>query len=247
MAFPLSREVSILSDPESVAQEAAILFSATARRAIASTGRFTVALSGGSSPLRFFSLLASDYRNQVSWQEVHFFWVDERCVPPDQNQSNFKAANKLLLIPLSFPERNIHRIRGELPPQEAASEYEQDLRNFFGDKLPLFDLLILGIGEDCHTASLFPDAPSLREKAHSAIAVYAQHLDSWRVTLTLPALNNSALALFLATGKGKAKAVAEAVSGKTAETCPAGLVKPSYGKLRWLLDLEAASGLNLRR
>ena len=151
-----------------------------------------------------------EYRNQVHWHSVHFFWVDERCVPKEHEESNFKTAFDALLSKVPIPDENIHRIRGEEDPERGARDYEEDVRKFFGmSGLPMFDLVILGMGEDGHTASLFPGSKSLEEAIRLAVPVYLEKPNWNRITLTLPVLNNAAQIIFLVAGRSKAAVLSE--------------------------------------
>ena len=210
-----------------------------------SKGRFTLAVSGGSTPLSLFELLGTSFRKDIDWGRTGIFWVDERCVPPDDKDSNYKGAYDALLSRVDIPSENVHRIRGEMPPEEGAREYEKELLRCFGSAgLPEFDLVILGVGEDGHTASLFPDAASLSEKKRLAIPVYAGKLQSWRITLTLPVLNNAATILFLVTGQKKAGILREIYEDrKKGPKYPASLIQPVRGEAIWLVDREASSQL----
>lgn len=233
--------IQVLPDIDAVSHEAAKLFITTADRCVSAHGRFAVAVSGGSTPGRFFSLLGSDiYAGMVDWSRVHFFWVDERCVRKKDKESNFRGAWDSLLSQISIPESNIHRIKGEKTPEDGAQEYEYELTRFFGaDTLPAFDLIFLGMGEDGHTASLFPASDSLKEAEKLAVPVYIEKLKSWRVTLTLPILNNAHSIAFLVTGKNKADVLKE-ILDKKSKKYPAGLIKPNNGSLIWLVDKDAA-------
>lgn len=232
--------VRVLPDINGVSREAANIFIAAAGKYISSQGRFTVAISGGSTPLNFFSLLGSKmYAGKAEWSRVHFFWVDERCVPKDDRESNFKGAWDSLLSQIPIPETNIHRVKGELLPDDGAAECERELKGFFGAGVPEFDLVLLGMGEDGHTASLFPASGSLKEAEKLAVPVYVEKLKSWRVTLTLPVLNNAHSIVILVTGKNKADVLKE-ILDKKSEKYPAGLIKPNNGSLIWLVDKDAA-------
>ncbi len=154
-------QIEVYPDADALATQAAREFSELAENAIAACGRFTVALSGGSTPKRMFQQLAAMV---LDWRHIHLFWVDERCVPPDHPDSNYGMTAEVLLNNIKIPSENIHRIQGELPPEQAALVYEKELRDFFEEKLPVFDLILLGLGSDGHTASLFPGSPALQEK-----------------------------------------------------------------------------------
>lgn len=232
-------------DPQDLAREAAQRFTSLAREAAASRGRFSVALSGGSTPGALYRLLAREpYQGQIPWEQVHLFWGDERCVPPNDPGSNFRLASDLLIDQVPIPTANIHRVRGELEPDAAARSYEQDLDDYFCGPRTRFDLVLLGVGGDGHTASLFPGSPSLRETGRLALAVEAHYGDrpSSRVTLTLPAINSSRHIWFLVTGGSKASIVQAVLEGEGGDL-PAQQICPTAGVLTWLLDAGAASQL----
>lgn len=235
-------DIFFLPDSETVGLRAASIFMDLAKIAVAARGRFSVALSGGRTPLKLFGQLGVAYARDIRWDRTDIFWVDERCVPPYHEDSNYKGANDALLSPLDIPPENIHRIRGEMPPEEGAREYEKELRRCFGEQgLPAFDLVILGVGEDGHTASLFPDAVSLAERERLAIPVYVEKLKSWRITLTLPVLNNASDILFLVTGLKKSRIMQELLgSGANSRKYPAGLIRPVHANVTWLVDEEAS-------
>lgn len=241
----MNETVRICTDNDALSHEAASLFIEHAKNAIAERGRFLIAISGGSTPLRLFSLLGNDYVDQAEWKHIHVFWTDERCVPKDEEQSNFKHAYDLWLSKVPLPEANIHRIGGEHDSEHGARRYEEEIRSVFGvSGLPEFDLILLGMGEDGHTASLFPDSNSLNETSRLSIPVYVENLRSWRVTLTLPVLNSALNCIFLVSGTAKAPVLAEILeSAEKRASYPAGLVKPVSGALTWLIDEEASSGL----
>jgi 6-phosphogluconolactonase len=244
METALSRNVRVLSDAEGVAHTGAQLFKSAAAVAISSRGRFSVALSGGSTPHRLYRMLGSAYRKRITWEQVHIFWSDERCVPADHEQSNFRQACEELISRIDIPDNNIHRIRGELTPEEAAKEYENALKKHFEtDGMPRFDLVLLGIGEDGHTASLFPGAETLSETERLAVPARSSQAGNWRVTLSLPVLNSAALVVFLVTGKTKAGIINEILSKGNKDPYPAAAVSPHHGRIIWLLDEDAASGI----
>ena len=244
METALSSNVRILPDAEAIAHIAARIFQSAAAVAIASRGRFSVALSGGSSPQRLYRMLGSAYRANIRWDLTHIFWSDERCVPADHAQSNFRLANEELISRISMPAGNIHRMRGELPPEEAAREYELDLRTHFGvDGIPKFDLILLGMGSDGHAASLFPGAETLSEMERLAVPAYAASVGNWRITLTVPVLNSASLVVFLVTGRTKAEIVTEILAKGKRDPYPAGAISPQHGRIVWLLDHDAAAGL----
>ena len=209
-------------------------------------GRFSVALSGGTAPREAYALLAEEpFRSRVPWGAVHLFWGDERCVPPRHPRSNFGMAWAAFVRKVPIPPENVHRMRGELPPREGASEYARELEAFFGPGTPRFDLIHLGVGPDAHTASLFPFAEkTLRERERAVVPALHLSDGEWRITLTLPVLNAAARVEFLATGKGKAKVVRSVIGGPLDPfRLPAQLVRPRDGELAWVLDEGAAAGL----
>jgi 6-phosphogluconolactonase len=238
-------DVRMFEDHGSLSHAAARLFVEVGKIAVASQGRFVVALSGGSTPRQFYALLGSSlYRNSVDWHCVHVFWADERCVPPDHRESNFKLAYDTLLSATSIPEINIHRVKGEDGPEKAAREYEQDIENYFGHDKPVFDLIILGVGKDGHTASIFPGSTTVHETARIAVPVLLDKPGVSRVTLTLPVINHASHVLVLASGKDKAEVVQEVLAGENLNQYPAGLVHPENGRLTWFVDREAAASLD---
>jgi 6-phosphogluconolactonase len=240
------REIIVCKDGDELNRKAAAQFIALASDAIARSGRFAVALSGGSTPKALYSLLAApDFSDRVAWPRVHLFWGDERCVPPDHPDSNFRMVRENLLARIQIPPANIHRIMGEKEPRQAASAYEAELKNFFGaGALSRFDLIFLGLGDDGHTASLFPGSAALAETENLIAAVYVEKLRSHRLTLTLPVINAAAQVAFLVSGKSKA-AIVRAVLDSDADSAryPAAMVRPSDGQLTWLITADAAEDL----
>ena len=234
--------VSVFDDLEALSRAAAEVFLSVASDAIALRGRFSVALSGGSTPRRLYTLLASSaYQNRVAWPHVHLFWADERCVPPDHRASNFKLLSDTLLQRVFVPGKNIHRMRGEADAEEAARDYESQLSHFFGSSaLPAFDLIMLGVGEDGHTASLFPGSQAVREEKHMVVPVYLDKPNFNRITLTLPVINHASRVFFLAAGKAKAGVIHHVLDEGNSREYPAGLVCPEAGTITWFLDQEAA-------
>lgn len=239
-------EIVETPDAESLAEFAARAFLHAVQAAMQNHGRFSVVLSGGSTPQKMYIRLSQPpYIEQVDWNRVFFFWGDERCVPPDHAESNFGAARKALLDVAPIPNVNIHRIPGELAPELSAGLYEQDLRDFFGGQdPPHLDLILLGLGEDGHTASLFPGSPALHEVEHWTAAV--MHADGPpplvpRVTLTLPVLNAAHEIIFLVSGENKASILARVLSlpSPPGDIYPAQLVRPVSGRVTWLADRAA--------
>lgn len=245
MKTGVEQEIRIFADFEALSRAATELFVSLSQDAVSSGKRFTVALSGGSTPRRFFSLLSSSpYQEKIQWSSTHFFWADERCVPKEAPESNYHLAQSEFLSNVPVPEENIHRIMGENNPEQAAREYEDCLRKFFANHpIPVFDLIVLGVGADGHTASLFPGSVVIREQMRLAVPVYAASPKPSRVTLTLPVLNNAACVLFLASWRTKAAVLHEILEDGNPKRYPAGLVRPVHGRLTWLIDREAASML----
>ena len=238
-------DVVLVLDREGLALEAARRFAISCAEAVRRTGRFTVALSGGSSPVSLYTTLASGaYRSKINWSAVHVFWGDERCVPPDHVESNYKLAYDTLLKHVPIPTDQIHRMRGEdSNPEAAAIEYEKTLRTTFQlapNEWPCFDLVLLGMGADGHTASLFPGSPFLRETKRLVAACDAPSRHQHRLTLTLPLINNARTVMFLVAGKGKEGVLTRVLQEKNpTDPLPAQLVRPSDGRRIWLIDEES--------
>ncbi len=211
-----------------------------AERAIADHGSFSIALSGGKTPESLYALLASKpYLPRVNWAKVHVYFGDERMVPPDSDQSNFRMADRALLAHVPIPKTQIYRIRGEIDPQQAAKEYGELLKAQFGDGG--MDLILLGMGDDGHTASLFPGTEALAEKKHRMAANFVPKLSAWRATMTAPFINRAATVMILVAGKEKSKRVQEVLEGaKDPQRLPIQLIEPENGTLVWLLDAGAA-------
>jgi 6-phosphogluconolactonase len=235
-------EVSVFDDLEHLSHSAAELFHTLAMTTIASKGRFVAALSGGSTPRRLYTLLGSTpYKNIIDWRRIHLFWADERCVPSDHPDSNYKLLRDTLLIHVPLLESNIHRVQGEADPDQAAHDYEQNIKVFFGtNAIPTFDLILLGVGEDGHTASLFPESPAIYQRERFAVPVYFEKPQLNRVTLTLPIINHAAHVLFLAAGRAKASSLHNILNQGNSRKNPAGLVRPEDGIVSWFIDREAA-------
>ena len=203
----------------------------------------SLVLSGGETPRRVYQLLGSDsFRRLVAWDRVQFFFGDERMVSPDHPDSNYGMARRELFDHLSIPAKNIHRIKGEFAPEKAALEYADELHSIYQKTIPRFDCIMLGIGEDGHTASLFPGTDALNEKRRSTAALFVPRLKTWRVSLTFPVINNARQVLFLAEGGKKASIVQKVIeSSAPTPDIPATMVRPLDGALHWILDVEAAS------
>ena len=245
------RIVEILSDADELAYVAAQLILVRSREALGKSKVFNLALSGGSTPKRLYELLAAEHkelRPRLPWDQTHFFWTDERPVGPDHKDSNYRMTNDALLRHLELPEGNVHRIQGESSSaEEAAKAYEAELRSHFklaADELPRFDLILLGLGEDGHTASIFPGTEAPRETHRLTSSPWVEKLNSYRITMTLPVLNNAATIVFLVSGEAKASMIHEVLEGEPSRF-PAQAVQPTNGELIWLIDRGAASKLTL--
>jgi 6-phosphogluconolactonase len=242
----LASTVRVFPSAGLVQRAAAELLADAAVEAVRARGRFAVALAGGSTPRGAYELLAREpLRVRVPWADVHVFWGDERHVPPDHPDSNYRMAREALLAHVPLPEGNVHRIPAENPDASAAAAaYEQTLRHVFATsagKAPRFDLIFLGMGPDGHTASLFPRGHAMEERARLAVAERVESVGGWRITLTLPVLNAAAQVVFLVTGADKAPALAMVLGPEGAGSgLPAALVRPREGRLLWLVDAPAA-------
>ena len=233
--------VEIYETPEGLAEAAARAFVERSAEAVSQRGRFAVVLAGGSTPKATYEVLARDHAEDVDWPNVHVFFGDERTVPPDHEDSNYRMAREAMLDLL--PVGSVHRMRGELPPEEAAASYEEELKGFFGGDLPVLDLVMLGIGEDGHTASLFPETSALEVTDRLVVANPVLKLETTRLTLTAPVLNAAREVRFLVAGEGKAGALAEILEGDAdPRAYPAKLVRPSGGPT-WMVDRAAARSL----
>jgi 6-phosphogluconolactonase len=242
--------IRVFADAEAVSRTAADEFIRCSREAIAARGRFTVALSGGSTPKRLYQLLADPpFRDQVDWGKVEFFWGDERSVPPDHNDSNFHTAREAMLRRLPIPPEHIHRMEAERTDRDAAArDYEAAIARVFnvptGGPPPAFDLILLGMGPDGHTASLFPHTTGLKETARWVIVNYVPKFATDRVTFTVPMLNKAYEVLFLIAGTDKAEPLHEVLEGASnTDLYPSQLVKPAGGKLVFFVDRAASAKL----
>lgn len=245
MSTSAAAELLVCPDRAALSRAAAERFVKISNDAIAANGTFTVALSGGSTPQQMYEELASnEFRDRVNWGSVSFFWGDERAVPPDDQESNYRMADEALLSRVPVARNDIYRIPGEKPPPVAAVEYEQQLRSFWGDKLIGFDLVLLGLGTNGHTASLFPHTSALQEQSRWCVALRVPELNADRITLTAPFLNLGANVIFLVAGRDKSAILNEVLRGPyDPERLPAQLIRPVEGKLSWIVDEEAASEL----
>ncbi|HLU10134.1 MAG TPA: 6-phosphogluconolactonase [Oceanobacillus sp.] len=245
----MAREVRVYQNAGQVNRALAERFASISSKAIAARGRFVVCLAGGNTPRGAYELLTTpEYTALVDWQSAYVFWGDERCVPPESMDSNARMVREALLNHVPVPVNQVHRIRGEIDPIQAAEEYDKTLRDFFRNRMqsgkPRFDLVLLGMGVDGHTASLFPGADALREDKKWAVAHQVKTLNTWRVTLTPAALNAASNVIFLVMGADKADTVKRVLEGEpNPEELPAQIIKPENGNVLWLLDEHAASKL----
>lgn len=240
-------ELRVFRDLGQMSHAAAEFFAEVGSVSVQRAGDFFVALSGGSTPQRLYEILGSnDYHGRAPWLNTQLFWSDERCVPPEDPQSNYRLATQALAT-VAIPPINVHRMRGEAPPEEAAREYEAELRESFrilSNDVPRFDLILLGLGDDGHTASLFPGTSALDDTTHLVAAPYVEKLKAYRLTLTLPVLNAAANVAFLVAGANK-RAILKRVFEDDAGVVklPAQRVRPSKGRLFWFVDEAAAADL----
>ena len=241
-ALGMPVEIKIVPDNATLARVAAQEFHRLAEAGIKERGRFSVALSGGNTPRAVYSLLAAEHKD-VPWDRIHVFFGDERHVPPDHPDSNFRMASESLLSKVPIPEGNVHRIHTELEPEAAAKDYDEQLAEFFhlnDHDWPRFDLIFLGLGDDGHTASLFPGSSALSELASRVAANWVEKLQTFRITLTFPVLNQAANVIFLVSGESKAQ-ILSAVLTPGGTKYPAQGVHPENGRLLWLADQDASS------
>lgn len=235
--------LKISKSAQELARRMAELFTVKSDEAFVVSGRFTVALSGGSTPKIFYELLADraqPFRDRIAWEKIHFFWSDERHVPPDHADSNYRMVHEALLSHVPVVDKHVHRVMSENSiAEEAARAYEQTIRDVTRESLPQIDLILLGLGSDGHTASIFPGSEVLHETKHLIAAPWVEKFKTHRITMTLPLLNNGKSVVFLVSGAEKAQIVKEVLEGTG--RYPAEAVKPSHGELIWLLD-EAAAG-----
>lgn len=242
-------EILVLSDAAAVAAEAAERFTAICARTAASRGACAVALSGGETPKALYALLTDEpYRGRVPWERLQVFWGDERCVPPDDPRSNYRVAHEMLLSKVPVPVDRVHRMPADTADHKtAAAAYAETLRAVLprtADGWPRLDLVLLGLGDNAHTASLFPRGEALRERERAVVAEFVEDAGMWRMTLTVPVLTHAAEIVFLVAGAGKAEAVRAVIEGPADPVdVPAALIRPVDGRLTWLLDAAAASRL----
>lgn len=221
-------------------------------RAVTARGACAIALSGGETPKRLFALLAGEpYRSRIPWPRLHVFWGDDRCVPPDDPRSNYHQAHELLLSKVAVPANHVYRMQGETADHiAAAAAYAETLRAVLpktADGWPRFDFVLLGLGDNAHTASLFPRSQALNERERAVVAEFVQDAGMWRMTLTVPVLTHAAETIVLAAGASKAEAVRASLEGPPVPDVPGAFIRPVDGHAAWLLDAAAASRLTRRR
>jgi len=235
--------IHIRKTHEDLARFAAGHIADSLSRAINVRSEGSLVLSGGETPRRVYQLLGSKpFIDLLDWNRIHCYFGDERMVPPDDADSNYGMARRELIEHVPIPPDNVHRIRGELPPEDAAREYSNELRLRYKQETPRFDCVLLGIGEDGHTASLFPGTSALDERKELSVALFVPRLRAWRVTLTFPVINNAREIIVLAEGTKKASVLKKVIgSVSTSKDFPMTMVRPHDGELHWILDSEAAS------
>lgn len=237
--------VMVRAEQDAIAREAAGRFVAAGRDAVRLRGRFVAALSGGTTPRPLYELLSTaEWRVQVDWKKTHLFWSDERFVPADDPRSNYGMARDALLSRIDIPPANVHpMVTQTADAQQAAQMYEQTIQRVFGTReggIPKFDLMLLGLGENGHTASLFPHSPLLHENERLVAAEFVKEAGNWRITMTVPLINAARSVMVLVSGSGKAAALREVLSGAfRPEDYPAQLVRPVNGEMVWIVDESA--------
>ena len=233
--------IQVFKDKDALSQAAAALFARQAQDAITDHGRFSVLLAGGETPRHTYEMLALEpLRSQIPWPQVYFFWGDERCVAADDPSSNALVAHRAFIDSLPLSPAQLHPIRCDRLPEQAAEDYEAQLHRFFGEHPPRFDLVFLGLGEDGHTASLLPGSQALQEKLRWTAVTRRSTEPFSRITVTAPLINQAALVVFLVTGRKKANVLQAILEGTDRNTYPAQLIKPLRGDLYWWVDGEAA-------
>ncbi len=243
MTKPQEHNIEVFQSIAALNKAAAEYIIAVSNEAIVERGKFTIALSGGDTPQRLYALLSEmPYSEQIHWNRTFIFWGDERCVPLNDKRNNAYQAKSILLAKTDIPLVNIHSIPVDLPPLVAASTYEKELKVFFGNDLVNFDIVLLGLGENGHTASLFPETKVIHEHAQGIRAVFVEDEKMFRITMTAPLINHARHVLFLITGEKKAKILGKIFdSASQHDKYPAQLIKPIHGDLLWFADQEAAS------
>ncbi len=240
--------ITTWKDPETLAVAAAHFFVAECHRCLAKKGSFVVALSGGNTPKRLYQVLAStDFSRNIPWEKVFICWSDERFVTYADKESNYRMVKENLLDHISIPPNNIFPVPVNGTAKKAAKEYESSIREFFGTKKVKFDWLLLGIGDDGHTASLFPGTSILHERKRLVKEVWLEQKQSWRISFTLPLINKAAQIIFLVSGKEKAIVVSDIIQHKKIKPAyPAQLIKPVSGNIHWMIDEEASANIKIQ-
>jgi len=236
--------LKVVPDIDALNRAAAEEFARCASEAISAQGRFTVALSGGNTPRAVYSLLAKEYGSSLLWESIFFFFGDERHVPPADPQSNYRMANESLLSHVAIPPRNVYRILAELDAKDAAEQYQAVLEHFFQvtpGELPRFDLIMLGMGEDGHTASLFPGTTALQERSRLVVATHVEKFEADRITFTLPLLNAAAEVMVIVAGANKAPVIRRIIQSPESPMYPVQRVHPHNGRLLWIVEQSAAA------
>ena len=251
---PASPEIIVVPNPETLARKTADIIYRRMQAILAASDHFSWVLAGGSTPKGLYALMAEspDYRDHIPWDRIHFFWGDDRHVPPDDAESNYRMAYESLLSKVPVPVENIHRIRTEMPDaDQAAANYAGALGKFFklpSDQLPRFDCVLLGMGPDGHTASLFPGTRALGETKKWVVANWVDKLKTFRITMCVPVLNNAAMVIFLISGPQKAAVLRDVLEGDfQPDHLPSQRIHPVNGKLLWLVDQPAAARLSRYR
>ena len=245
-------KIQIVADAEAMSRTAAETIVNHISESLQTRDVYSIALSGGSTPRRLYGLLADDpgLSARISWDRVHFFWGDERHVPPDHPESNYQMAFEAMLSRVPVPPDNIHRIRGEYPEADrAAEDYAREIRRFFdltAGEIPHFNCVLLGMGSDGHTASLFPGSQALDEQKHLVLANWVDKFNAFRITLTPPVFNNADLMLMLVSGSRKADMLKAVLAGdRSPDHYPVQRILPEHGDMHWILDRSAARFLGI--
>ncbi|CAL1520437.1 6-phosphogluconolactonase [Chitinophaga sp. MM2321] len=240
-------ELHIAKDPAQLSENVAAWISNYIQDVLQEQERFTFVLSGGNTPKQLYALLAKAPYNQIiPWEKIHFFWGDERAVPFEDERNNARMAFDVLLDKVGVNPDHIHIMRTDIEPEAAAAEYEKILKSYFKKEENTFDLVLLGMGDDGHTLSLFPGTAVVHEQKSWVKAFFLQAQDMYRITLTAPVVNNAACVLFLTTGAGKAFTLKNVIEGTfDAEKFPSQLIRPQDGELHWFVDEAAASAMEL--
>jgi 6-phosphogluconolactonase len=238
-------QIHIQKSHEELALATAERMAESLAHAIKERGTGSLVLSGGETPRRAYEHLGSQPLSaSLDWNLVHLYFGDERMVPPNHADSNYGMARRELIDRVPIPHKNVHRMKGELTPEKAAEEYDADLQQTYGEEIPRFDCILLGIGDDGHTASLFPGTDALNERKKRVTHLFVPRLNAWRVTLTFPVINNAREIIFLAEGRKKASIIRKVIEHSApSPALPSSMIRPYDGELHWMLETEAASGI----